>query len=207
MHKYGGGEKLNIYITCSQCIRLSQNPPDPQDLQFYKVPVNEEGVYNFTCYKGHETTAISAYDKYQILFQMAANALLDGYYFEAVGCFIASVERFREWTIKFIWYLNGIGEEKYVELWKKQLKNFSERQLGAFSSMFINHFKEAPLIFDDKQNKFRNSVLHKGKIPTKDETYEFGEYVDRRTGFGIPWFRNTDCYSFCNFNLYNRLHK
>ncbi|MCQ6282852.1 hypothetical protein [Bacillus sp. EB600] len=168
---------MNIYITCSQCIRLSQNPPDPQDFQFYKVPVSEEGVYNFTCYKGHETTAITAYDKYQILFQMAANALLDGYYFEAVGCFIASVERFREWAIKFIWHLNGIDEEISAELWKKQFKNFSERQLGAFSSMFINHFKEAPLIFVDKQNKFRNSVLHKGMIPTKDESYEFGEYV------------------------------
>lgn len=171
------GEKLNIYITCSQCIRLSKNPPDSQDFQFYKVLVNDEGVYNFTCYKGHETTAITAYDKYQILFQMAANALLDGYYFEAVGCFIASVERFREWVIKFIWYLNGIDEEITEELWKKQLKNSSERQLGAFSSMVINHFKEAPPIFDDIQNKFRNSVLHKGMIPTKDESYKFGEYV------------------------------
>ena len=43
--------------------------------------------------------------------------------------------------------------------------------------MFINHFKEAPPIFDDKQNKFRNSVLHKGMIPTKDESHKFGEYV------------------------------
>lgn len=70
----GGGEKMNISITCSECLRLSENPPDPQDFQFYKVFVNEEGVYNFICYKGHETTAITVYDKYQILFQMAANA-------------------------------------------------------------------------------------------------------------------------------------
>ncbi|QRF32898.1 hypothetical protein [Bacillus safensis] len=168
---------MNIYIRCSECLRLSENPTDPQDFQFYKVFVNEEGVYNFICYKGHETTAISVYDKYQILFQMAANALLNGYYFEAVGCFIASVERFRDWVIRFIWYLNGIDENITEELWKKQLKNSSERQLGAFSSMFINHFKEAPPIFDDKQNKFRNSVLHKGMIPTKDESHKFGEYV------------------------------
>ncbi|QWG93277.1 hypothetical protein [Bacillus toyonensis] len=169
---------MNIYIHCEQCIRFNQlNPSNDQDFQFYKVPVNEEGVYNFICYRGHETKAISPYEKYQILFQMGANALLEGNYFESVGCFIASVERFREWTIKFIWYLNGINEQKSDDLWKKHFKNFSERQLGAFSAMFIDHFKEPPLIFDDKQNKFRNNVLHKGIIPTKDETYKFGKYV------------------------------
>lgn len=41
---------------------------------------------------------------------MDANALLNDYYFEAVGCFITSVERFREWAIKFIWHLNGVDE-------------------------------------------------------------------------------------------------
>lgn len=178
MLQNNGGENLNIYIHCEQCIKINHlNPSNDQDFQFYKVPVNEEGVYNFICYRGHETTAISPYEKYQILFQMGANALLEGYYFESVGCFIASVERFREWTIKFIWYLNGINEKKSDDLWKKHFKNFSERQLGAFSAMFIDHFKEPPQIFDDKQNKFRNNVLHKGIIPTKDETYKFGEYV------------------------------
>ncbi|QGY38567.1 hypothetical protein [Bacillus sp. A260] len=178
MLQNNGGENLNIYIQCAQCIKSNQlNSSNNQDFQFYKVPVNEEGVYNFICYRGHETTAISPYEKYQILFQMGANALLEGYYFESVGCFIASVERFREWTIKFIWYLNGINEKKSDDLWNKHFKNSSERQLGAFSAMFIDHFKEPPLIFDGKQSSFRNKVLHKGIIPTRDETYKFGEYV------------------------------
>lgn len=82
---------------------------------------------------------------------MGANALLEGHYFESVGCFIASVERFREWKIKFIWYLNGIDEKKSDDLWKKHFKNFSERQLGAFSAIFFDHFNEPPLIFDDNQ--------------------------------------------------------
>lgn len=58
---------------------------------------------------------------------MDANALLNDYYFEAVGCFITSVERFREWAIKFIWHLNGVDETDLPNCgnnkWKINLKD------------------------------------------------------------------------------------
>ncbi|QKE72670.1 hypothetical protein HPK19_07550 [Arthrobacter citreus] len=165
-----------INVHCNQCIDISYREDKPLNFRFYKANVNENGIYNFTCDNGHKITAISVYDKYEILFQMGANALLDGYYFEAVGCFIASVERFREWVIKFIWYLNGIDEKACDNQWK-QMKRYSERQTGAFYALFLNQFNEIAPNFDDNKNGFRNDVMHNGTIPTEDKTYEFGEYI------------------------------
>lgn len=166
---------MKIYVQCEQCFNEDEEM-GALNFHLYKVPINDEGVYEFECRNGHKIAAISPYQKYEILFQIGTNAFLNEYYFEAVGCFIASAERFREWAIKFIWHLNGVDANVSSKLWK-QMKNSSERQLGAFYSLFINHFKEAPPIFDDKQHNFRNSVLHQGVIPEKDKTYKFGEYV------------------------------
>ncbi|MED1471766.1 hypothetical protein [Bacillus salipaludis] len=166
---------MNIYISCAQCINQSTDLIDKRDFQFYKVNVNENGLYKFTCYKGHETMAISPYDKYEILFQMGANALLDGYYFEAVSCFAASVERFREWCIRFFWSLNGIEESEIKKVWGK-LKR-SEPQSGAFHSMYLNHFKVAPPIFNGNRDKFRNNVIHNGLIPNYNSAHDFGNYA------------------------------
>lgn len=167
---------MYISVHCNQCINISYRENKPLNHRFYKGFVNEDGIYKFTCDYGHNITAVSVYEKYEILFQMGANALLDGYYFEAVGCFITSVERFREWLIKFIWHLNGIDEEVCNNLWK-QMNRSSERQLGAFYAMYINHFNEEAPIFNEKQISFRNNVMHNGTIPNKDKTYKFGEYV------------------------------
>ena len=44
------------------------------------------------CSRSHETTAILQEQKFEILFDIGAHAILDGYYREAVSSFTSSLE-------------------------------------------------------------------------------------------------------------------
>lgn len=54
------------------------------------------------CSHGHKTTTIVQNPKYEILFDIGANAIVDGYYREAVSSFTSSLERFYEYSIKIL---------------------------------------------------------------------------------------------------------
>ena len=59
----------------------------------------------------------------------------------------------------------------------KIVASSSERQLGAFALLWLLRFKEAPAILENKQVSFRNDVIHKGRIPSRDEAVQFGDAV------------------------------
>lgn len=67
-------------------------------------------------------------------------------------------------------------QEAVAEAWKA-LSRQSERQLGAYISASLLLFKECPSLPNNKQIEFRNSVIHKGYIPTVDEAANFGDHV------------------------------
>lgn len=59
----------------------------------------------------------------------------------------------------------------------KHVSSQSERQLGAFIFLFTQHFKTQPELLSNDLVKLRNKVIHKGKIPTKDEAIEYGQKI------------------------------
>ena len=61
-------------------------------------------------------------------------------------------------------------------MWK-QVANQSERQLGAYYFLWYTFFGETPEFLDRRKVELRNSVIHKGRLATKEESEEFGEYV------------------------------
>ena len=164
---------MHLYLNCLQCWGYGEFNT------LYRVLINEEGEYNFTCKNQHENASATVCEKYELLYQIGAEAYLDGYYFEAVGCFISAFERFREWCIELIARINKVDKKYFEELWRKEYKNNSVAQQGAFYMMMLNRFKQEIPVFDSKKSAFRNSVIHKGIIPTEQEVYEFGEYVLR----------------------------
>ncbi len=58
----------------------------------------------------------------------------------------------------------------------KEMANQSERQLGAFLALHAIEFGSA-YVTNKKIIEFRNSVVHKGRIPTPDEATGFCERV------------------------------
>jgi hypothetical protein len=156
--------KLNLH--CYEC--RSSEP--------IQVDITDQGYYEATCPKGHQLQYILQQQLFEILFQIALYAIIDGYYREAVTSFASSLERFYEFYVKFISNKNGLTKKDIDDGWKP-LSKASERQLGAFVFTYLNECKVAPRLINNKWTEFRNSVIHKGTIPKREEVVQYGQAV------------------------------
>ncbi|HHF3271850.1 TPA: hypothetical protein ACPJ2V_004637 [Vibrio diabolicus] len=111
--------------------------------------------------------------KYEILYDLGMNALGDGYTRESVSSFASALERFYEFFIKFQMVNTGITSELADQAWKT-VSNQSERQLGAFTYLYLSSLGELPPELSSNDRGFRNKVIHKGYIPSVDEAIGFG---------------------------------
>ncbi len=163
---------MKIYLNCMQC--------DPFSPHRYKkeVEYNEEGYYTIECPNGHKSFIILQEEKFETLFQIGAHAIYDGYYREAVSSFTSSLERFYEFCVQLFCKKHNIEMDK-IEKACKFFTNSSERQFGSFLFLYLIEFGELPFSFDeDTSNRnFRNGVIHKGKIPTKEEAIKYGDCI------------------------------
>jgi hypothetical protein len=155
-----------------KCLQESGNPSG----EFARVEFRDDGKYELTCSHGHETTTILQQQKFEVLFDIGANAILDGYHREAVSSFAASLERFYEFSIRAFLSQSSGSDALFKACWKS-VSSQSERQLGAFVFLWASHFNGPPTLLANSQVSFRNDVVHKGKIPTKEEALAFGNAV------------------------------
>ncbi|MGG3480579.1 hypothetical protein ABES21_24190 [Peribacillus frigoritolerans] len=158
---------MKTLVICTECL-VKENKLNNE------VEINEGGVFDFTCESGHRNISILQLHSFQILFDLGVMALIDGYTREAVSSLAVSIERFHEYCIDI--FLNKIPEEERKSTWKL-VEVQSERQLGAFYFLYLLEFKKAPKSIDNKWVKFRNDIIHKGKIPKQDKAKEYAEYI------------------------------
>ncbi len=168
---------MKLKFLCFDCIR--DKVPDEKGYVYLPFDANsiidltDNYCYDFVCANGHENHFFLAVPKYAILFDMGISAYLDGYYREAVLDFAACYERFHEYCIyMLLWQENSFSDDELSNLWKT-ISSQSERQLGAFTALFFNKIRKLPVRLTDNTIHFRNDVTHKGKFPTKQETYDF----------------------------------
>jgi hypothetical protein len=163
---------MKLPMACMQCFREKGKPSE----EFSFVEFRDDGRYEFTCTNGHRTTTILQQQKFEILFDIGAYAILDGYYREAVSSFTSSIERFYEFYIKVIAIEKGIDKDTFMASWKMVSKK-SERQLGAFIFLYTLEHGKPPNLLSNANVEVRNDVIHKGKIPTKAEALNYGNAV------------------------------
>lgn len=140
------------------------------------VELNDDGKYKLICQNGHSSIVILNHQKFQILFEIGINAIIDGYYREAVSSFTSSLERFYEFFSKVMCITRGIEWTVIKDTWKS-VSNQSERQLGAFIFLHLLEIGNKPELLHKKNIEFRNAVIHKGKIPSREEAVEYGQAV------------------------------
>ena len=139
--------------------------------------VNNDGIYEVNCAKGHKSKTIIDNINFEILFEYGLNAIVDGYYREAVSSITSAMERYFEFFIKTILRNTTTDFDSISKVWKK-VSSQSERQLGAYIMLYFQAFGKEPLLLNqNKEVPFRNSVIHKGYIPTKDEAVNYGNSV------------------------------
>jgi hypothetical protein len=140
------------------------------------VEFRDDGCYRFECKNSHKTKSILQNQKFEVLFDIGAHAILDGYYREAVSSFTSSLERFYEFALRTLLEKSSGSDKLFREVWKS-ISNQSERQLGAYIMLWAANFNQPPCLLSSSDVKFRNSVIHKGKIPTKEEAINYGDSV------------------------------
>lgn len=163
---------MKLLMPCIACFQELGKPTN----EFVTLEFHDDGHYEVCCSRGHTSVTILQQQKFEILFDIGANAIIDGYYREAISSFTSSLERFYEFCIKVSCENNSMNDDTYNKVWK-QVSNQSERQLGAFLFLWTNKFDEVPELLTNKDTKFRNEVIHKGKIPTKEEALIFGNTI------------------------------
>ncbi|RSO00961.1 hypothetical protein [Acinetobacter pittii] len=163
---------MKLPVSCAQCMSESIE----NSFILGKVEFNDDGRYEVHCPKGHTSITVLQQQKFEVLFEIGAYAILDGYYREAVSSFTSALERFYEYYIRLICYTKSINLEEMENTWKI-VTNQSERQLGAFIFMHLLETGTKPNLLTNNQISFRNAVIHKGKIPTKEEAIAYGQAI------------------------------
>jgi hypothetical protein len=163
--------RLVLATPCPHCNRTV-----PQMRSLALLEYRDEAWYEVTCSNGHEFRTILQEQKHEILFEIGAHAILDGYYREAVSSFTSSMERFHEFAIRCLLAKLGGPDAEADSAWR-QVSNQTERQLGAFIFLWLSNFHEVPGLLSTDEVNFRNAVVHKGKIPTMDAALWFGNRV------------------------------
>lgn len=169
---------MKIELHCAVC---ASNEDDAWYNAAAEMPFNNEGVYRFTCPKGHANAVILRHLRFEVLAEVALQAIVDGYHREAVTSFNASLERFYQFYIEAIVY-DSTAPGEFNKTWSLVSKS-SERQFGMFCGLYWQENKALPPVLPQQDNasagsvSFRNKVVHEGLIPTEKQAVEFGQAV------------------------------
>ena len=177
---------MRLQIKCMTCLEVDGKMSDEAN----SVEMQDDGLYSMTCQRGHKTITAIHEQKFEILVDLGAMALLDGYPREAVTSMAAAVERFFEYYIQVISLKHGISFQTLTAAWQPVSRQ-SERRFGAFLFIYLMENKRIfdPSIADAKPDasfglkkrltwtEFRNEVVHKGYIPSSKEVLAYGELI------------------------------
>lgn len=138
--------------------------------------VADDGRYEVRCDAGHLSVVFLENLKFELLFDLGLNALLDGYPREAVSSFASALERFYEFYWRVAMTHLTVSMDEAATAWKAVARQ-SERQLGMFITAHLAIMRSAPPLLSPKDVKFRNDVIHNGYVPTLQEAVAFGNTV------------------------------
>lgn len=162
---------MKLVISCPYCVIEGI---DRNSVISFQEP-RDDNIYKWTCPNGHDVVEVILHEKFELLYQFGATALLDGYSREAVSSFAAALERFHEFCIEVM--LADSNQENLKQTWNFVAKQ-SERQLGAYLFMYLSKIGSVPPWKEvDKYVYFRNRVIHQGYIPLSEETMEYAKVI------------------------------
>ncbi|HDU2652511.1 TPA: hypothetical protein U2R98_002975 [Yersinia enterocolitica] len=162
---------MKLSVPCMRCHAESGGPI----FEYYPLNYYNNTVINLTCSRGHESVVVLQSQKFEILLESAASALIDGYTLESAATLSSAYERFFEFSINVFVEKNKIDAQELAKT-LKQATHQSERQLGAFLYLYLITFKKHYKI-NENIAAFRNKIIHKGYIPTDSEVISFGEKI------------------------------
>lgn len=168
-----------IFMTCMHCMReqMQQKKIVESPNVAYRLFVQTDKPIIFTCENGHRNQIFIQDFSFDLLLQWAFNDFNNKNIGGAVANFSSSLERFMELVYKIMMANQGFSYDEIEEHWKSLAKR-SERQLGAFLSLYFISFHSQPFTLKEYESfaKIRNDSLHNGE-KNYLKTKKYGEYV------------------------------
>jgi len=176
---------MRVKLICPTCAQAQGGIGN-----WFVETIREDGLYTGKCPDGHDLLLATQTLPHEMLFEIALNAIHDGYYREAVSSFTASMERFFEFAIKVIAAKHGVTPQAFADAWKIVSKQ-SERQIGAYVFLYLLEFGARPLLLSNNMTELRNDVIHKGKLLERKEALTFGHAVNEVIQEAVRQLRST----------------
>lgn len=162
---------MRTFAMCMQCqVELGHPSFEPFFANYF-----DDGIAYIECSTGHKSAFLLQSLKFEILLESGATALIEGFTLEASASFATALERFYEFAVRVMCLASNLSNETYKEMFSEMSRQ-SERQLGAFLALYATQFAKA-YSPNKKIGEFRNSVIHKGLIPTPEKAKEFASWV------------------------------
>jgi hypothetical protein len=138
--------------------------------------ISDTGVHAVVCSSGHTSEFRLAFEPpHELLLDVGALALLDGYYREAVSSFAAGLEQSYEFFVEASLSAAGVNDEEVRKL--LSANRFDQRRAGMVSLCYLQETGRSFPYLQSKRAEFRNRVIHNASWPTRPEAVEFAEYV------------------------------
>ena len=169
--------KISVPIVCRACNpdgSSAENPNLPSVL--LDLRTDSDGRYTSECSRGHQQLVVLRQQKFEILFELAAYAIRDGDYRQSVSSCAASLEAFHEFFLRSMAYQDGIKKERFDAAWKLLGISRQNRQ-EAYLLNYRNLCARPPVLLTATQNDWKDSVMHQGLMPTREECVSFGQAV------------------------------
>ncbi len=162
---------MKILVFCMECQKELGHPSfEPILADYY-----DGATAHLECSRGHKSTVLLQSQKFEILLESAANALLEGFTMEAASSLSAAYERFIEFSINVFCKKNLTSKQALEETFRLISKQ-SERQLGGFLFLHLITFGRS-YVLNKKITELRNKVIHQGYIPSPKEVTVFGTLI------------------------------
>jgi hypothetical protein len=174
---------MRTNINCPECSKAAGG-----FAVFHVETIREDGLYTGKCPNRHDLLVATQTLRHEMLFEIALNAIVDGYPREAISSFAASVERFFEFSLRVLSRNRQVRPQIFDVVWRGVSKQ-SERQLGAFVFLYAVSFGEEPRILSNRMTELRNDVIHRGKLPDQKQVLEFGDAAHKVIQTGIQKLR------------------
>ncbi|WP_157516593.1 hypothetical protein [Methylosinus sp. LW3] len=158
---------MKTVATCMQCFAVTGQP----SFEVFAVDYFDNGTAVIECSAGHRTAIVLQSQKFEMLLESGAMALLEGFTLEACASFAAALERFYEFALRVAFHNRKMPDGLYDKMFAEMARQ-SERQAGAFMLMYALDF-ESVYKLKPSIATFRNAVIHKGTIPTVKEAHAF----------------------------------
>lgn len=163
---------MRLPVHCPTCLRRAAGATPPRVL----VPIEGAGFGHGLCTAGHRFSVILEERRHEWLFETGLCAMAESRHREAVSNILSALGDFYEYATEVYGNACGAGGALDSMAWRV-VSRHPDRRLGAYVAAHMFTLKAAPTVLTTEMLDFVDEVEHMGRVPTTEESEQFGDAV------------------------------